>query len=1206
MEEIKIKAVIDAAESAKTVGELKKALRDLRSAALQVEEGSDAFNRITRSAGQLQDKIGDLNSTTKALGDDLFKLRGFTQIAQGIAGAFTAVQSATALWGGENEAVEKSLLKVQSAMGLLNGIMAVGEILQKESAASLMAQNVVRSFTVGLVGKETVAKAQLAVANGTATLTQRALNAAMTANPAGILIAAVTALIGVYYLFSSSTDELKRKNDALNSSLQFSQQLMEYQQGLISRELENRKKLAEARGADAAEIAKIDKQIIDNEEKASKQKIANYKKEIAAKRKQRTDYFLEGEDDLANEINKEIQAAQDKLDIEEKKWISTNGYANQFALDRAVIDAKETKRISDENKKRAENNKKNLDKQKEDYKGYVLDIKALDDLIYNNELKLQEAILESWSDTYDKKIISNLEAEKASIKNITDAYDKFLEDEKKKFEASSLFKKDKLAEGTAAYYSALNSQFQAYIQNQIQQNTDAGKKLLQAKQVEEKAITATQKLYAETRTQILEDEIKRQRELLLESSQILLSTDEYKRFYQFIDLQQNVVKKKANENIELVKQSMLAEKRNLEDSISNYTNYAKKIEDAKKKRDEILGKSMPTGEELDALEQLNLEVELGEKQLEKFASSTKETRDRIKEITGSIEMWDEMTKELNTTTGDFSTDLQNFAELTEIAAAGVDKNVGFTESLTQKFRDFTDTLDASRDGLIDYTDTQSVFSKNLSQILNLTRETNKGIIGDNANTNRILIALYQDKNSAIIDFEDKTNENLQQIINDRIAFEEDAAKKARDAGQKGTEAIINDRIKALKELNGKSFAVEPIDASQFGLDRLAVLLPEELTKLNNKLTERFDTALSTEQKFYDQSLFNLYKLYQEKKDAQGDDNMTYEEYLKEEEKLRLNHEENMLVIQTTYGKKGQENFVDFAKRRTEKEEQDRLNRVNKTFENIQKIVELEKLASDLIMQEINQRYAAADRASQQRYEQTISRIDDEQKAYEDMMDQRSAIEQQQLDIQAEFDQKRKEAEDQRRSEQNALAKKQFEAQKINSTGQVVIDYAVAIGKAFATFGWPAGIFPAALLATQGALQVALIQNQEFVPQYATGGLVTGEGGPTDDKIWAKLSNGESVINAKSTKMFAPVLSAINQAGGGNPIPKLAGGGVVSVDTNSVMNSSTQTAYNGDGVVDLGDGTLNALDQIFSKVSVNTNEITNAQNQISKVERRTKF
>jgi uncharacterized membrane protein YfcA len=51
-------------------------------------------------------------------------------------------------------------------------------------------------------------------------------------------------------------------------------------------------------------------------------------------------------------------------------------------------------------------------------------------------------------------------------------------------------------------------------------------------------------------------------------------------------------------------------------------------------------------------------------------------------------------------------------------------------------------------------------------------------------------------------------------------------------------------------------------------------------------------------------------------------------------------------------------------------------------------------------------------------------------------------------------------------------------------------------------------------------------------KFATGGLVTGMGTSTSDSIMANLSNGESVINAKSTAMFGNLLSQINQAGGG--------------------------------------------------------------------------
>lgn len=52
------------------------------------------------------------------------------------------------------------------------------------------------------------------------------------------------------------------------------------------------------------------------------------------------------------------------------------------------------------------------------------------------------------------------------------------------------------------------------------------------------------------------------------------------------------------------------------------------------------------------------------------------------------------------------------------------------------------------------------------------------------------------------------------------------------------------------------------------------------------------------------------------------------------------------------------------------------------------------------------------------------------------------------------------------------------------------------------------------------------------PKYATGGLIIGSGSGTSDSIDARVSNGESIINAQSTSMFTPLLSALNQAGGG--------------------------------------------------------------------------
>jgi len=52
------------------------------------------------------------------------------------------------------------------------------------------------------------------------------------------------------------------------------------------------------------------------------------------------------------------------------------------------------------------------------------------------------------------------------------------------------------------------------------------------------------------------------------------------------------------------------------------------------------------------------------------------------------------------------------------------------------------------------------------------------------------------------------------------------------------------------------------------------------------------------------------------------------------------------------------------------------------------------------------------------------------------------------------------------------------------------------------------------------------------PAFASGGLIIGRGTGTSDSIEARVSNGESIINANSTSMFTPLLSSLNQAGGG--------------------------------------------------------------------------
>lgn len=81
----------------------------------------------------------------------------------------------------------------------------------------------------------------------------------------------------------------------------------------------------------------------------------------------------------------------------------------------------------------------------------------------------------------------------------------------------------------------------------------------------------------------------------------------------------------------------------------------------------------------------------------------------------------------------------------------------------------------------------------------------------------------------------------------------------------------------------------------------------------------------------------------------------------------------------------------------------------------------------------------------------------------------------------------------------------------------------------------AGTIATVLANIAKAKQILSQETTPKAPKFSTGGLVKGAGSGTSDSIGAMLSNGESVMNALSTSMFSPILSQLNQMGGGVPI-----------------------------------------------------------------------
>ena len=110
--------------------------------------------------------------------------------------------------------------------------------------------------------------------------------------------------------------------------------------------------------------------------------------------------------------------------------------------------------------------------------------------------------------------------------------------------------------------------------------------------------------------------------------------------------------------------------------------------------------------------------------------------------------------------------------------------------------------------------------------------------------------------------------------------------------------------------------------------------------------------------------------------------------------------------------------------------------------------------------------------------------------------------------------------------------------KVLALGEIAVNTGKALAAGIAqaqSVPFPANI--AAIASTVATIMANIAAAKKAVQsaKFATGGLVTGAGSGTSDSIPAMLSNGESVMTARATQMFTPLLSALNQIGGGVPM-----------------------------------------------------------------------
>ena len=475
-ETIGINVTTNAAQAAQDVQLLDKAFDEtdksvkslrtqLREAQAQVGLMADKFGATSKEAvnaakraADLKDRIGDAKALTDAFNPDA-KFKAVASSLAGVAGGFSALQGAMALFGNENKDVEKALLKVNAAMALSQGLQAVGESV--DSFKQLGA--VIKSTTVFQEANNAATKTAAAVQKAfgiSVDSTSKGFNVlkgAIVATGIGALVVALGLVINNFdaiskWIKNSPLGSLaKGVGDLVTQFTDFIGVTSEAERNLnklsvanarANEDIENRIKVLKAQGGSEKEIYDLGKQRVENElstlRESLKTKGSLTEEEAKQFRSLKTEQLVLTADynkKVADDNKKAAEDAKKKREEDNKQAI-----ADKKTADKMLIDLQNEKALTeitseeDKAKKQAEINMKarvaEIDSLKVDTKtknelkkateeAYQLEVKAIDDQIKadraEKDKKFEEDLQATLSEARVAKLKEGKEKEIAAL-----------------------------------------------------------------------------------------------------------------------------------------------------------------------------------------------------------------------------------------------------------------------------------------------------------------------------------------------------------------------------------------------------------------------------------------------------------------------------------------------------------------------------------------------------------------------------------------------------------------------------------------------------------------------------------------------------------------------------------------------------------------------------------------------------------------------
>lgn len=383
---------------------LKTQLKEMKALLASGTLDNDQFNKLSKEAGALQDKIGDVSARVKNLASDSQKLDALMSAAQGLVGGFAAVQGVAAMLGDENEELQATMVKLQGAMSALAGIQAVANTLNKESALSTNLLGKANIFNTVQTGIATAAQTVYATAVGTSTGAMKAFRIALLATGVGAVIVGIIALAAAMSSMGDDTEEatekLEKQNEARQKAIDLARDEAEvYNNNRKVRsggtnDLKRELDLLVAKGATAKEVYLATKKLKESER-------ADLNAQIG---------YLSGDKEM------QVKLAQDLLD---KK--------NELA----ILDADFNKKLEDERKKNQD--KRDADAKIRQEKLRLAREQEMTGLMAElEEQNAAEDRMAEWQKAQDEKAMADLMAQlDAEVQAEQDAAERILELDKK-------------------------------------------------------------------------------------------------------------------------------------------------------------------------------------------------------------------------------------------------------------------------------------------------------------------------------------------------------------------------------------------------------------------------------------------------------------------------------------------------------------------------------------------------------------------------------------------------------------------------------------------------------------------------------------------------------------------------------------------------------------------------------------------------------